>query len=190
MTQRVFVDANVLSSPTLYNWLFMLQLEAEGMFQTHTSEDVIMEAGNALRNKRPEAPSKLIKDFLKKVRTYTEIVDPYPGGRVSWISDPGDWHVHHAATCSGADSLLTNDSDLTASDETNYEVYKSDDFFMLINNSAPHATYNVTLKQAAYWAKRDGRQLPDVLKAAGCPMFATVVGGYLRQAALAGHGLS
>lgn len=183
MTQRVFVDANVLSSPTLCSWLFMLQLNTEGMFQTHTSQDVIVEAGNALRNQKPEAPGKLIDDFLTRVGRYTEIVAGYPGGKVHWIEDPGDWHVHHAASHSGADYLLTNDSGLSGSDETNYEVYTCDEFFMLINDSAPLATYAVVLDQASYWARKNGKQLPEVLRGAACPEFADVVRAHLQRAA-------
>ena len=54
--QRVFVDANVLYSKTLMDWLFLLKLHNPGMFQVHTTEDVCAEVLANMRSRHPQAP--------------------------------------------------------------------------------------------------------------------------------------
>lgn len=188
MAQRVFVDANVLYSRTLRDWLFMLRLETGGgVFQLHTTWDVINETGARLRDKHPKAPGNLIANLMNKCQKhFDEILQDFPGGPVAGIADEGDWHVHHAAEASRADILLTEDTGFE-SDESNYEAYNCDDFFVEIYSSAPDAVKRVIEQQARYWAAREGKQLPDALRAAQCTKFADVSLEHIKQMALTGR---
>lgn len=185
MTQRVFVDANVLFSKTLYDWLFLLRLKSKGgIFQIHTSWDVINEVGARLRDDHPEWSGEGISSLMEKIqKIFDEIIMSFPGGQVEGIADKGDWHVHHAAEACRADILLTQDSGFE-SDDTNYEVYTCDDFFVEVERSAPEIVQLVLNMQVQYWAKRGGKQIPDALRDAGCPNFAEVVLKQLQKLAL------
>ncbi|WP_418907087.1 PIN domain-containing protein [Glutamicibacter endophyticus] len=176
MIQRVFVDANVLFSRTLRDWLFLLRAESKGgLFQIHTTWDIITEAGSRLRDKYPEASGTLVAELVDKCQLlFDEILVNYPGGKVPEMTDREDWHVHHAATASRANVLLTEDTGFL-SEDTFYEVFNCDEFFVEINSSAPSYVRNVTEKQAVYWAARNGKSLPDALRDSNCPMFADAV---------------
>lgn len=186
MTQRVFVDANVLYSRTLYDWLFLLRVESNGeLFQIHTSWDVINEAGARLRDNHPEWSGAGISSLMKKIQTiFDEIITVYPGGQVDGIADEGDWHVHHAAEACHADILLTEDTGFE-SDDTHYEVYTCDEFFVEIEKSAPEVVGRVVKRQVPHWAKRGGKQLPDALRDASCPKFAEVALKHIQKLAMA-----
>jgi predicted nucleic acid-binding protein len=186
MTQRVFVDANVLYSRTLRDWLFLLRVESNGgMFQIHTSWDVINEAGDKLRNAHPEWPGGAISSLMKKIQEiFDEIITVYPGGQVEGIADEGDWHVHHAAEACHADILLTEDTGFE-SDDTHYEVYTCDEFFLEVEKSAPEVVGRVVKRQVPFWANRGGKQLPDALRDAECPKFAEVALKHIQKLAMA-----
>lgn len=188
MAQRVFVDANVLFSRTLRDWLFMLRIETKGgVFQLHTTWDVINETGARLRDAHPQAPGSLISDLMKKCQEhFDEILGEFQGGPVEGIADEGDWHVHHAAEACRAHVLLTEDTGFE-SEESNYEVYRCDDFFMEIQSSAEDAVKQIVDFQMPYWAARGGKQLPDALRAASCSKFAEVVLVHIRNRALTGQ---
>lgn len=185
MPQRVFVDANVLFSRTLRDWLFLLRLESQGsLFQIHTTWDVITESGARLRDKHPEADGRLVSRLIEKSqKIFDEILSDYPGGKVSDIEDREDWHVHYAANACRAQILLTEDTGFT-SEDTFYEAYSCDEFFMEINTSSPKTVQNVTENQAVYWGRKNGKSLPTALIEAGCPRFAQEVQAHIRRLAL------
>ena len=54
--QKVFVDANILFSKTLMDWLFFLREENSGMFQLITTQDVFSEVLYNMRKNNPRAP--------------------------------------------------------------------------------------------------------------------------------------
>lgn len=184
MTLRVFVDASVLFSRTLRDWLFLLRVETNGgTFQLHTTWDIITETGARLRDAYPEADSGLLMGLMQKFQECVdEVLPAFPGGPVEGIADEGDWHVHHAAEACRASVLLTEDQGF-ALDGTHYAVYSSDEFFMDIWRQAPDAVMRVVEMQAAYWSKRNGKQLPDALRDAGCWEFADMVLGLLKEMA-------
>lgn len=184
MAQRVFVDANVLFSRTLRDWLFLLRIESNGgMFQLHTTWDVIAEAGARLRDEYPNTSGDLLASLMKKIQECVdEVVTAFPGGPVEGIADEGDWHVHHAAEACRAHVLLTDDTGFE-SDDSHYEVYTCDDFFLEVGRSAPDVVKRVVETQALYWSRRSGKQLPDALRDAGCLEFADVVLGFLKEIA-------
>lgn len=188
MTQRVFVDANVLASRTLLDWLHHLRENNEGMFQLHSTCDVFVEALRVSRKRNPRAPGSLLEDRLKKIRyVIDETIDDFPGNGPFTGTDDGDYHVHAAATASRADMILTNNdpADITQTpDDEPYEIITADDFFMLVIESNPHCLLPATRNQFAYWSSRGAGQLDDKLIKADCPQFAKEVRRALSRLAL------
>lgn len=175
LIQRVFVDANVLYSRSLRDWLFLLRSETEGMFQIHTTEDVLAETEYRLRRNNPTMAGGVITDLRKKI---TESIDELVGDYDATIPytgrDPHDRHVHAAAIASQANILLTNDDGFVGSDEDPYEVFNCDDFFILVDDSASWHVERVTANQVNYWSKKTGprKTLAAALADADCPEFA------------------
>ncbi len=185
MVQKVFIDANILFSRTLRDWVFMLREETQGsLFVVVSSQDALFEAGARLRDHYPSHGSHLITSLLDKCEKYMdEVVENYPGGKVPWIEDEGDWHVHHAATACNAHYLLTQDKGFDDT-HTCYEVYSADEFFLLINEFAPQAVKKITKLQSLHWAKKDSsKTLSVALRDAKCLEFAEIVDVYLRELA-------
>lgn len=187
MPPRVLVDANVLFSRTLRDWLGQLYLHSDSFFSVYWTEDILAETIYHLRREHPEWSGSQITIIRDR------IADTFEGGRVEDFtpdgtfpgSDPHDEHVHAAAVACQAQYLLTRDAgfhDLGVADQLPYEVYTPDDFFLLIDQSAPHVVKSVTSDQQAYWQARGGRcNLPRSLTEAGCPEFADRVRGHLRR---------
>lgn len=183
MAIGVMVDANVLYSRTLRDWLFLLRNATEAnMFVVHATEDVIAETLYRLRRNHPDWPGQLtteIHDRISenidcRVRNYT-IDGSYPG------VDPDDAHVHAAAVASGVGVLLTGDTGFTTlseevKDALPYEIHTPDSFFTLVAKSSPISVHQVTEQQVTYWMRRHGKcDLPARLRAADCPDFAEQV---------------
>ncbi len=176
----MLVDANVLFSTTLRDWLFLLRNETEAnMFTVYATEDIIAETIYRLRRKRPTAPghvtsrvSELIREQLDDLVRDYEVDGSHPG------SDKDDAHVHAAAVTAGVNIVLTDDSGFTklapeVADQLPYEVQTPDSFFTLIDDSSPSKVKAVTDRQLQHFLGRDNEaDLPGRLKAAGCPNFA------------------
>lgn len=82
--------------------------------------------------------------------------------------------MHAAAIACAADVVLTSDGGFTATgDGLPYEVYEPDDFFVLVDDSAPGLVRCVTARQARHhWQRAGSADLCAMLVAAGCPTFA------------------
>lgn len=189
---RVFVDANVLYSRTLRDWLALLQLRSDGeIYSVYWSEDVLCEAIYHLRRKHPGwdgAKITRIRDLHVRVFEHGRVDDftvdgSFPG------RDGNDRHVHAAALACTADVILTCDGGFStgdaASDSLPYEVYRPDEFFVLVDDSAPDAVRRVTREQTEYWYRRCGRAaLTEHLMNANCPEFAQRVVAHQTQLSL------
>lgn len=183
---RVFVDANVLYSKTLRDWLFLLRLTGSGaIFQLHSTHDVVHEAMYHLRRRSPlrrgsslEQVRQQILQSLDEVVTEFDPAIQFPG------RDVHDRHVHAAAVACRADILITQDRgflNLPNLDELDYEVYHPDDFFVQFDDSAPRTVMEVTQSQRRYWAtKKHHSGLAAALRKAGCPNFAVRVEKHLK----------
>jgi hypothetical protein len=71
----------------------------------------------------------------------------------------------------------------TRMDDLPYEIYSVDEFFELIDDSAPQIVRAVTAEQLVYYVRRSDTSLvslPERLKAAGAPAFAERVRQHLR----------
>jgi len=178
VTQRIFVDSNVLASRTLRDWLFLLRGETYRMFQLHTSFDVLIETVRVTRRRYPTADGKLTMDLFYRLEDLLdEVLGDYDGSVEFAGPDVDDHHVHAAALSSRADKILTaNDRHFPAADDLPYEVYTPDEFLVLVDDSAPHHVRSVTRQQIAYWQARrsEGSQvksLDQALADAGCAEF-------------------
>lgn len=189
MVQRVFVDANVLASRTCRDWLFMLRNANEGMFQLHTTYDVLAEAVRAMRKKHPRLHGMVVEDLKVKCEAFIdEVSNDFSGDLPFTGEDIDDYHIHAAAVSSNADMLLTSNSskDFTSDPDSKcYEVFTPDDFFILIADSNPECMFAVTLEQFEYWGNIKGsKPLDKALANSGCPNFAKRVREELKRIAL------
>lgn len=184
--RRVFVDADVLVSRTTRDWLFMLRLHTAGMFQLHTTPDVLYETLAAWRDLHPDADGRKVPQLEAHLRKMVdEVLLDFPGDVKFGGRDSGDRHVKAAADHCRADILLSgNVADFGDPDELSYDLYTPDEFFCLVDDSAPHAVLAVTRQQNEYWNGRrvEGetvRRLGQALRLAGCEEFADRVHAHL-----------
>lgn len=187
MVQRVFVDSNVLASKTLRDWLFLLRHDTQGMFQTHSSFDVLIEAARVWRKRKPRARSSKGLHFYESIRAnLDDYLEDFSEEEDFNGQDVHDYHVHAAAVASNAHILLTsNGRDFGNPDDLPYEIYKPDEFFCLIEQSASHSVRRVTMQQTKYWSKRKEsgepvKTLNVALRDASCPAFAEIVSSHLK----------
>ena len=183
----VFVDSNVLYSRTLRDWLGLIYLEEPQPYAVFWTEDVVAEFLYHLRRDHPTWGGRRISSIRD------HFCGTFENGRVAdfdtttlVLPDPDDVHVHSAAVACDADILLTaNVKDFPG--DLPYDVMTADEFFVLVDDSAPMAVHGATKRQAAYWGRKPGgADLPRGLTAAGCPRFADRVLDHLRNQALVG----
>ncbi len=180
----VFVDANVLYSKTLRDWLFLLREQTQGdMFTVASSNDVIAEVLRSIRRRNPTGPGHLtgsVKELLE--RQLDEIVRDFPDGIAFPGDDEHDTHVHASAITCGATYLITDDNGFQrVADVLPCEVHSADSFFHLIAENVPQVVDDVIRIQSGYNRSR-GRTTPlsDSLATAGCSTFAEIVDQHLR----------
>lgn len=186
MSHRVIVDANVWYSRTLRDWVLMLELE-QAPYKTYWTEDILAEAMYHLRRDHPEWDGGKITNIRRKISEIAEggcVEDFVVDGSSPW-KDRNDQHVHAAALACSAGYLLTADKGFTDPevdlDALDYEVYRPDEFFELVDDSAPTAVRGVIAKQVAYAIRRHGEaDLCTWLRLAGCPRFAERVRAHLQ----------
>lgn len=182
MGARVLVDANVLFSRTLRDWLFLLRNETGGeVYTVASTEDVLAETIYRYRRRHPQAPGALIAAIHDRIveqldeRVTDYVIDgSFPGG------DRNDAHVHAAAVASGTDILVTADTGFTTLDDAvttlPYLVRSADEFFVFLDDVVPEAVTVVTARQVDYWTRRGGNgDLAEHLRVADCPSFASRV---------------
>lgn len=181
---RVFVDANVLCSRKLRDWLFLTRLAA-GMYTLHATRDVIVETLRATRHRNAKAPGKFITDLEAKLyASLDEVFDDFPSSESLPGIDINDLHVHTAVLHCKADALITqNVQDFGDPADLAYELYTPDDFLCLADDSSPLTMRSVTKKQNNYWQNRPDskkKSLTEALHGADCPDFAVRVNQHLR----------
>lgn len=187
-TPVAFVDANVLFSKTLCDWLFQLRIHTKGnMFALVTSEDAITEALHSLRKSKPHADGQFTARRGVLIRTaLDDIVDDFPGTPDFPGADKHDSHIHAATLATNAQYLIADDAGFSDIDPDllPYEVHTADSFFMLVAANAAAAVDKVIMAQVAHFQKMPGSKRLDVaLEDAGCPMFAECVRQHLQRLA-------
>lgn len=179
MGERVFVDANVLFSRTLRDWLFLLKLHSHGrMFTLGSTEDVLAETIARLRDARPDLPGTAVSRLRTRiVANLDEMIDEFMVEPWMKRGDAGDAHVRAAAQAGGFSMLLTDDAGLLSEREhvspALYEPISTDDFFVLIDDSNPALVRQVTREQLNYFMANHGSaDLTGRLRDASCSTFA------------------
>jgi predicted nucleic acid-binding protein len=189
---RVFLDANVLYSRTVRDWLGLLYIDEvfEPPFHAFWSEDVLAEAMYHLRQNNPTwdgAKVALVRDRIAGTFEDGRVTDFVVDGSYRG-PDHKDAHVHAACVACRADYLLTEnrrDFPQDLADEVPYEVLTPDEFLQLIDDASPWLVDRAVQKQIAYWARKtDDVDLGGSLRRANCPGFAARVIGHLQEQAL------
>lgn len=185
---RVFVDANVIYSRTLRDWLMHARVVTAGnMFTLVTSEDVLNETLARLRDDNATWDGAQISNIRNRVHhVFDEVVEDFPGDVEFPGKDSGDSHVHAAAISVQATMLLCRDRGFfECSDSLPYEPITPDDFFVLLDDAASSPVPEMVKSQLLYWSSRGQIvKLDEKLIHAGCPGFAERVA--FRTAELAG----
>ncbi|MCU6482686.1 PIN domain-containing protein [Arthrobacter sp. A2-55] len=182
------MDANILYSRTLRDWIALLQIQSEGLFSVAWTEDIMVETLYHLRKDHPlwaDAQIAGMRQNLEKT---------FKGGQISGFEiDPTiqypdifDAHIHAAATHGSVDIVVTmNGKDFPDSDELPYEIYHPDDFLLLVDDANPEGVFKVCEQQLCYFHGKssgtDGVDLPLSLKNAGAPLFASRVRSHLQR---------
>lgn len=186
MGERVFVDADVLFSRTLRDWLFLLRNETSGgMFTVGSTEDVLAEVISRYRDRNPSAPGRLMSKMRASLeRNLDEVIDDYDVAPWMLERDDGDAHVRAACVGGAFDMLLTADKVLLGDAEVYkqiaYEPISPDDFFVLVDDSATRQVRAVTKTQCDYFMNERGEaDITGALRNAGCPEFAERVNRHL-----------
>jgi hypothetical protein len=153
------------------------------MYVIACSRDVIVEARNTLRNDHPNWPGSATTQLMEAFMDAFDIVDEFDADIPYSGEDPDDRHVHAAAVACGAGFLVTDDQGFARmnSDELPYEVLTADQFFVLVDDSAPHYVAAAVRSQLEYWTIAGKKaELVEHLRAAGCPDFAERVAAHIK----------
>ncbi|WP_232839740.1 MULTISPECIES: PIN domain-containing protein [Nocardia] len=184
----VLVDANVLYSRTLRDWLALLYLQpGNEMFAVRWTDDIMAEFHYHLRKNNPTFGDAQVGGIRRRLESVfaTGRISGYEIDETITYPDPGDAHVHCAALHAGVDILLTrNVGDFTQWDDLPYEVFDCDEFFQLVDDSAPDLVRAVTGEQLVYHLRRSATgsiSLPAMLRAAGAPAFGERVRRHVRS---------
>ncbi|WP_433732584.1 PIN domain-containing protein (plasmid) [Actinoplanes sp. CA-051413] len=160
----VFLDANVLYSRCLRDWLVMMALDSGyTAFDLRWSEAVLAEAFYHLRRNYPDAPERRIERWREKMD------ENFPQAKVThWDpqsvprpADPNDHHVLAAAYAGQVDFLITCDGDVAnfqrCLDEIDagITVLHVDDFLCMIAERYPELVRRRYLSQVMYFQHRD-----------------------------------
>lgn len=181
-TQTVLLDANVLFSKTLRDWICLTALDNPGMFQPRWTSSILTEWQFHLRKQYPLQSEAWVTKYR------TEMEAAFPGGMITnfdvthpeWLADIDDAHVHSAAVKAEVDYLVTNDQGWVTAplDELPYEVHTPDSFLCLCVESQERVMGDRVAAQLAYsWKRRstDDVDIVGPLKRAGVVLFAEQV---------------
>ena len=179
---RVLVDANLLPSTTLRDWVLILCLKSGNQFyQVFTSQSILDEFGYHWRKLHPGVDDRIRQKILARTKKTLTVVEGYPIDIPDGYPDLDDLHVHSAAVFCSADALITDDKKLHAfaqsekgEEQLPYEVMTCDEFLMQLTDYAPHQLFREAyLFQEKHWEKQaNSRTLPEQLHLAGAPNFA------------------
>ena len=184
--QRVLVDADVLFSRTLRDWILKSShpIQLASPFEVFWTEDILAETIARIRDKRPDLPSGALETFTDRFREVwpNNRIQNFEAARSSFLgSDEDDLHVHSAAVAGTVDIVVTNDRygliapdiDEASTDALPYEVHSADEFLCSLHQQAPQVVAQVAKSETLYWFDRNGEaNICFSLKGAGAPDFA------------------
>lgn len=201
LEQRVLVDADVLFSRTLRDWVLMLSsaVDARSPFVVCWTEDILAEAVARLRDHRPDLPSgvlETISDRLHEIWCSSQIRGFDAQGESFVGRDEGDLHVHSAAVHGRVDLVVTGDRAglrpgngcQDSLDLLLYEILTPDEFLVLVDQQAGAVVRDCAREQLKHFtACRTAVDLPGSLVKAGAPCFAQRVRRHLTALAVQGY---
>ena len=169
----VFLDANVLFSRTLRDWISLLALESDRTaYDLRFSEDVLAEWIYRIRRKKPEYGDQVIDGRRR------ELVEAFPGamvigynpGSVLEMLDPNDQHVLAAVIHGEVDMLVADDRRAgfsAAAEQHGFDFYLADDFLMWVANNHGALVMPVLERQLKHYNKNSivggGRSAEDLI---------------------------
>lgn len=188
MRVRAFLDANIITSKTLRDWLFKLSLEDAETLTLISSEKVLAEARRAFQKRNPTAGPEAVAGLFDRIRSVlSHVVDDSDvvSMEIEGISGH-DLHVHRAALSTEATHLVTlNLRDFQPRQPIPYRVSDPDHLLIEIYLHSPDAVHAVTASEFQYWAERHRygwlvKTLPAALLDAGASRFSEIIGTILR----------
>ena len=187
-TQTVLLDANVLFSKTLRDWICRTSLANPGMFQPRWTSSILTEWQYHLRRHRPLKPEQWVTKYMNEMQSaFPEaLITDFDVTHPDWLVDINDAHVHSAAVSAKVDYLVTDDGGWVEApvEGLPYEIHTSDSFLCLCVESQERVMGDQVAAQLAYAWKRRSTDAVDIvgpLKRAGVPRFAEHVQRLCRQ---------
>ncbi|GAA3607183.1 hypothetical protein GCM10022223_23940 [Kineosporia mesophila] len=176
----VFIDANILWSKCLADWVNLCAIQKNPVFHVTWSEDVLAEVRYGWRQRNPGASERALSILLERFRAF------HPKGRVTGYNprdyprptaDEHDWHVLAAAAHAGADILLTDDTSAFTPEcvEDRFIVHTADKFLLMLLSESPSSVGQAFEFQRQYFERTYGyppEYLLQRLEKAGALSFA------------------
>ena len=166
-TYRVLLDANILMSKTLRDWILKSAFYSQGRFQVLISQGILDEWGNHTRNNNPTLDDGVIEKWRRQIIESCGgndcILRGFPVPEVPNYPDPEDLHVHAAAIAGDVDALATNDKALIAygrseaGENLGYDIMSADNILMqLVDFTTPDFWVQLYLSEVRYWLDHQG----------------------------------
>lgn len=184
MKVRVFLDANVIASKTLRDWLFKLSLLNPGVLSLCSSDIVLEEALRTFAKRNPAVNPEIVDGLLERIRAMFDHVVAGEGSEepVGGISKK-DVPVHHAALRAEATHLTTSNlRDFQPHKPIPYLLCSPDELLVTLSFLDPNGVKEVAESEATYWAGRKNiepsvQSVPDALSDAGAQHFSQILRG-------------
>jgi predicted nucleic acid-binding protein len=154
----VFVDANILFSRTLRDWVCLLCLESSrSAYDLRWSEDVLAEWIYRMRRRKPDINDQALGGVRRRVEEAfpNAMVTGYDLTSTPSLPDPHDRHVLAAALHAHVDMLVTDDRTAfpEAALQDRLDVYTADEFLVWVADTHADLLRPVLDKQMAYFRK-------------------------------------
>jgi predicted nucleic acid-binding protein len=189
----VFLDANILFSRTLRDWICLICLRSQHKaFALRWSEDVLAEWIYRLRRANPDHGDRAVGGMRRNLEIDfpDALVTGYDPGAVPSVADRDDRHILAAALHAGAGILVTDDrrARFGGAPNVDLEILTADEFLTRIADEYPGHVLSVLGEQVRYFARRGDAassggavELISRLRKAGAGSFATCVEELLRN---------
>lgn len=181
-----FLDANILFSKTLRDWLCRTALLSEGeVLRVRWSDDVLAEWVYRARRQQPQLSDEGVSAARRHLlEAFPDaLVTGYDPMQVAQPQDVHDWHVLAAAEHGRCDVLVTSDAALLEEPVEGSRVRSATADAVLVAVAGAHGDVveTVLADQQSYWRRRGApaarRDLAHRLGLAGAPRFAALVVG-------------
>ena len=180
-----FIDANILFSRTLRDWICLLCLEgSRSAYDLRWSEDVLAEWIYRARRHKPDITDQALGGVRRNIEQAFPhaLVTGYDLALTPALPDPHDRHVLAAALHAEVDMLVTDDRAAFPENalKGQLDVYTADEFLVWVADNHTNLLLPVLDRQVAYFRKyaivtggeRGENRLIEALQKAGAGAFA------------------